>query len=136
MTHIISCYCPVQAHAALTQQIWPTLKAHLIAGHKMTLELKPAKRSTSANAMLHSLLSTIATSKPWAGSYRDAETWKRLLTAAWLRAKGEQIELLPAIDGHGVDVVFRRTSSLTSGECAELIEYVLAWCAGNEIAVN
>ena len=60
---------------------------------------------------------------------RDVDTWKRLLTAGWLRARGESVEILPAIDGHGVDVVFRRTSNLTIKECAELIEYVHAWGA-------
>jgi hypothetical protein len=35
--------------------------------------------------------------------------------------------MLPAIDGHGVDLVFRRTSQLTNAECNELIEYVQAW---------
>lgn len=37
--------------------------------------------------------------------------------------------MLPAVDGHGVDIVFRRTSELTRSECAELIEFVLAWSA-------
>jgi hypothetical protein len=51
------------------------------------------------------------------------------MTAAWLRDRGESIEVLPALDGHGIDVVFRRTSDLTRGECAELIEFVIAWKA-------
>jgi len=44
------------------------------------------------------------------------------------------VELLPAIDGHGVDVVFRRTSSLTRAECAELADYILAWGDGEGVA--
>jgi hypothetical protein len=64
-----------------------------------------------------------------AGKKRDTEVWKRLMTAAWLRARGESVEVLPAIDGHGIDVVFRRTSSLTKAECSELLEFVLAWKA-------
>ena len=43
------------------------------------------------------------------------------------------MELLPAIDGHGVDVVFRRTSSLTRAECAELADYILAWGDGEGV---
>jgi len=35
--------------------------------------------------------------------------------------------VLPAIDGHGIDVVFRRTSKLTKAECAELVDFVQAW---------
>ncbi len=125
----IRCFEPVQAHKAMTAQIWPLLKAHLMAGRRMVLTLAPETRSLAENAMLHALLTRISKQVEWAGAKRDAETWKRLLTAAWLRARGEPIEMLPAVDGHGVDIVFRRTSQLTRAECAELIEFVLAWCA-------
>lgn len=52
---------------------------------------------------------------------------ERLLTAAWCRATGESVTILPALDGHGVDLVPRRTSKLTKAECCELIEYITAW---------
>lgn len=97
------------------------------------VEVKPVTRSLEQNAKLHALLSDIARALPWAGSYRDVETWKRLLTAAWLRARGEPIEMLPALDGHGVDIVFRRTSELTVPEMIELIDYIEAWAADKEI---
>lgn len=89
------------------------------------------KRNLEQNAFLHAAISEIAKKVPWAGRLRDVETWKRLLTAAWLRARGESIELLPAVDGHGVDVVFRHTSKLTKSEFSELIEYINAWKAEN-----
>jgi hypothetical protein len=94
-----------------------------------SVTVKPATRSLAENAMLHALLTQISKQVEWAGQKRDIETWKRLLTAAWTRARGEHVEMLPALDGHGVDIVFRRTSNLTRGECAELIEFVLAWAA-------
>jgi hypothetical protein len=129
----IRCHEPVQAHKAMMAQLWPILKSSLIAGHKMVLELRHETRSMAENAMLHALLTAISNKLEWAGKKRDAEVWKRLITAAWLRARGEGIELLPAIDGHGVDVVFRHTSKLTRAECAELIEYVQAFCAEHSI---
>ncbi|MDE1918963.1 MAG: recombination protein NinB, partial [Sphingomonadales bacterium] len=61
---------------------------------------------------------------------------KRLLVAAWCRARREQVELLPALDGHGVDIVFRRTSQLTRGECAELCDFIQAWCAENGVELR
>jgi len=85
------------------------------------------RRNNEQNALLHALLTEIARSVEWAGKKRDVETWKRLCTAAWLRARGESVEVLPAIDGHGIDVVFRRTSKLTKAECAELVDFVQAW---------
>lgn len=99
------------------------------------VKIEPITRSLAQNAKLHALLSDIASILEWAGSKRDVETWKRLLTAAWLRARNEPIEMLPSLDGHGVDIVFRRTSELTVNEMIELIEYIQSWAVGNGIDV-
>ena len=96
--------------------------------------VKPATRNLEQNALLHALLAEIADSIPWAGAMRSIETWKRLLVASWLRARGESVEILPALDGHGVDVVFRRTSTVSRSEFAELIDFIEAWRVENGIA--
>lgn len=107
--------------------LWQQCKALLHAGHRLSVEIKPSTRSTEQNRLLHSRIGDVAKHVPWAGSRRPPEVWKRLLTAAWLRARGESIEILPALDGHGVDVVFRHTSELTVAECVELSDFILAW---------
>src|SRR5574341_658834 len=117
-----------QGHGAI-MQAWSQAKPWLRAGHRLELEIRQERRSSEQNALLHALIGEISKTIEWAGKKRESETWKRLLTAAWLRARGESVEVLPAIDGHGVDVVFRRTSSLTVKECAELIDYITAWAA-------
>ena len=99
------------------------------------VEVKPTKRTLEQNSKLHALLTDIAVTVEWAGQRRDVETWKRLLTAAWCRARGEPIEMLPALDGNGVDIVFRRTSELTKNEMIELIEYIMAWAIDHDITV-
>jgi hypothetical protein len=104
-------------------------------GGNLVLEIRPETRSDAQNRLLHACLGEISKSLEWAGKKRDIETWKRLLTAAWLRARGEGVEVLPAIDGHGIDVVFRHTSKLTKSECAELSEFVMAWAAQNGVQV-
>ena len=119
-----------QAHAAL-QAAWYAIKPWLVAGHRFDLAITPERRNSEQNAMLHAQINEIAGTQEWAGKKRSTETWKRLLVAAWLRARGESIEVLPALDGHGIDVVFRRTSDLTKAEMSELIEYVLAWRANH-----
>ena len=126
---------PVQAHKAL-MHAWTHAKAWLMSGHRLTLEIRPEKRSDAQNRLLHACLSEISKQVEWAGAKRDVDTWKRLLTAAWLRARGEPIEMLPALDGHGVDIVFRRTSQLTKAECAELSEFVMAWAAERGIVIH
>jgi hypothetical protein len=121
-------YSPTQARQPF-EQAWMLAKSLLMAGHRLTLEVRPETRNGEQNALLHATLTEIAKTREWAGRKRDVETWKRLLVAAWLRARGESVEVLPALDGHGVDVVFRRTSGLTKGECAELIDFIEAWRA-------
>lgn len=100
-------------------------------GHKVTIQ--PKGRSLDANALLHSVISEIAEKIEWAGKKRSAEVWKRLLVAAWCRTKGEPIEILPAIDGNGIDIVPARTSKLSKKDCSDLIEYIYAYGAENGI---
>ncbi len=86
-------------------------------------------RNTAINAALHALLGEIADKCEWAGRKWDIETWKRLMVAAWCRANAEQVVMLPAIDGAGVDIVFRRTSQMSQAEVRDLLAFVEAWCA-------
>lgn len=117
---------PSQARQAFAAA-WERAKALTMAGHRLTLTLAPAKRSSPQNRLLHALIADIAAQVEWAGSKRDAEVWKRLLTAAWSRVHGQHVEVLPALDGHGVDLVPARTSKLTKAECADLCEFITAW---------
>lgn len=119
---------PVGAQKAF-EDAWKHAKSMLIAGHRLILEVRPESRSSKQNRLLHAMLGDIAKQIEWAGKKRDTETWKRLLTAAWCRARNEHVEMLPALDGHGVDIVFRRTSQLTRAECCELCDFIGAWCA-------
>lgn len=123
---------PAQAHVAF-EHAWRWAKAMLIAGHKLTLQVRPQTRSLAQNAMLHAMLQDVAEQIEWAGSKHDAEVWKRLLTAAWLRARGEQLQMLPALDGHGVDIVFRRTSRMSRAELSELCDYIAAWGGEHDV---
>lgn len=119
-----------QGHTRL-MALWRDAKPWLIAGHRLVITIRPEGRTGNQNAALHAWIGDIASRMEWAGQKRDVETWKRLLVAAWLRARGEALEVLPALDGHGVDIVFRRTSSLTKAECAELLDFIQAWAAQN-----
>ena len=131
----LSLFEPIQAHKALAHA-WTHAKAWLMAGHRLTLEIRPEKRSDAQNRLLHATLSDISKQVEWAGAKRDVDTWKRLLTAAWLRTRGEHVEILPALDGCGVDVVFRRTSQLTKAECAGLTESVIAWAVDHNVRLS
>lgn len=128
MSHEITLHSWAQAREALTSAAaW--IKARTTNGRRVKLTLADEHRSTDQNALLHALLAEIAREREWAGKRRDIETWKRLLVASWCRARGEAVELLPALDGHGVDIVFRRTSKMTKAEVSELVDYIQAWRA-------
>lgn len=130
----IRCHNPQQAHSDLACIVWPAIKGQLLAGGRpLTVEVREERRSDAENRLLHAMLTHISKTMEWAGKKRDVETWKRLLVAAWCRANNEQVELLPALDGHGVDIVFRRTSQLTRAECADLISFIFAWGSDNGI---
>jgi NinB protein len=109
--------------------LWPDIKHSLQNGIELEVEVRKPKRNNEQNARLHATIDEIAKVVEWAGKLRDAETWKRLLVASWLRATGSQVEVLPALDGHGVDLVYAPTSSLTKDELSDLLEFVESWAA-------
>ena len=123
---------PSQARQAFAAA-WERAKALTMAGHRLTLTLAPATRSSPQNRLLHALIADIARQVEWAGKKRDETTWKRLLVASWCRVHGQSVEVLPALDGHGVDLVPARTSKLTKAECADLCEFITAWGAEHDV---
>lgn len=132
MSQSVTLWNAQQAHGEL-RKVWEWAKPMLIAGHRLTLSIAEQKRSNPQNKKLHALIGEIAAQKEWAGQRWDAEVWKRLLTAAWMRASGERVMVVPSLDGAGVDVVFRPTSKLTKAECSDLLEFVQAWAAQNGV---
>lgn len=93
-------------------------------------------RTTEQNAKLHAVLQDISTQKQWAGQWLDVEDWKRLMVAAFGRANGNPPTVLPSIDGHGIDMIFRRTHRMSKQEMSELIEFATAWALDQGIALS
>ena len=118
---------PVAAREQLAQA-WAWIKAMLVAGHWLVLTVRMATRSDAQNRLLHSRIRDVARHlREWRGVPMDDEDWKRMLVAAWCRVHNEPARMVPALDGHGFEVFYRRTSKLTRAECADLSEYILAW---------
>ncbi len=88
-------------------------------------------RNLEQNALLHAELHELAQTKQWCRMTLDVDQWKRLMTSAWLRATGQGAIYVQALDGLGMDVLYKRTSTMTKAEMSELIEYVKAWKAEN-----
>lgn len=86
-------------------------------------------RSDEQNRKLHAMLADISRQVEHAGMKWDVSVWKRLCTAAWLRERGASIQMIPAIDGKGIDVLYEPTSKLSKRKCAELVEWIYAFGA-------
>ena len=93
-------------------------------------------RSAEQNSLLHAVLTDIAEQKQWAGQWLDSEDWKRLLVAAFGRANGNPPTVLPSVDGHGVDMIFRRTHRMSKQEMSELIEFATSWAIDNGVQLR
>lgn len=111
---VIRCFNPQQAHDAMSRQVWPLLKAHLIAGRRMVVEVKPETRSLEQNARLWAMLSDIARQVDWYGRKLTPEEWKHVFTAALTKQ-----DVVPGIDG-GFVVLGKSTSKMTKSEMNEL----------------
>lgn len=125
----VTLYSAQQGHQAL-QSVWrDCLKPMLMAGHRMVLEVRPEKRSSPQNARLHAMLTDLARKAEWHGQKLPMEVWKRLCMAAWMREEKQSPQLVPALDGNGVDIIYERTSKLSKAECGRLMEWVEAFAA-------
>ena len=125
---------PVAAREQLAQA-WAWIKAMLVAGHWLVLSVRLATRSDAQNRLLHSRIRDVARHlREWRGVPMDDEDWKRMLVAAWCRVHNESARMVPALDGHGFEVLYRRTSKLSRAECADLSEYIMAWGSEQGVA--
>ena len=112
---------PVQAHKALTQTIWPLVKANLIAGRRMTIDVKPETRSLAQNARLWAMLGDVSKQVDWYGRKLSPTAWKHVFTAALTKQ-----DVVPGIDG-GFVVLGKETSKMTRAEMTELQELMEAF---------
>jgi hypothetical protein len=85
------------------------------------------QRTLEQNDKYHAMCQDISEQLQWAGARRSVHVWKQLISAAYERAKGRHTEVLPAIDGHGVDVVYWHSHRRTKRDMADLITYTEVW---------
>lgn len=89
-------------------------------------------RTEVQNGQLHALCTDLANQVPWprgSGCKISALAYKRLLTAAWERAHERPAEIYPALDGHGFDAVYTRTSRMSRQEMEGMLHFGNAWAA-------
>ena len=122
---------PQQAHVILSQTVWPAIKAHLMAGTQLVLELRGMTRTIGQNRMLHSILTDLSKQVEWFGKHLTPDGWKHLLSG---HLAG--VDLVPNFDGTGFVSLTkgRSTSEMTKKEISAMFE--LAWAFGSEREVT
>ena len=123
MKQTLQLYNPAQAHQALTGQLWPAVKALLLAGHRLTLELRQETRRNAQNRRMWAMLGDVARQVNWYGHQLDAEDWKHIFSANLNKQRA-----VPGLDG-GFVVLGTRTSRMSKAEMSELMELMAAFGA-------
>jgi len=96
------------------------------------MTLQPPTRTLDQNAMLHGTFGAIAKQATWHGRRLNPVQWKTLMISAHAIATGLGSDMVPGLEGEWVNI---RESSAQMGvsRMSSLIEYVVAWCANNNI---
>jgi hypothetical protein len=94
------------------------------------MNIRPATRSNEQNALLWSLLSEVSRAKP-DGRTHTPDVWKAL----FMSACGHAVQFETGLDGAPFPLGFR-SSRLTKEQMADLIEFILQYCAEKGINVQ
>lgn len=122
---------PQQAYQMLVGTVWPSIKANLMTGTQMVLEVRGMTRTNEQNAMLHSILKDLSDQVKWFDRHLTPEGWKHLLSG---HLAG--VDLVPNFDGTGFVSLTKGkpTSSMTKREMSAMFE--LAWSFGADKGVK
>lgn len=122
---------PQQAYQMLTQTVWPAIKANLMEGTQMVLEVRGMTRTTEQNRLLHSILKDLSDQVEWFGKHLTPDGWKNMLSGHL-----DGVDLVPNMDGTGFVSLTKgkSTSKMTKRELSAMFE--LAWAFGSERGVK
>ena len=135
MKATITLYNAQQGHTALGE-LWKTMKALLIAGHRLTVGFETEKRTLDQNAKFHAVCADVEKSGfVYLGKPRSAQQWKVLFVSGHAVATGEPVEMVPGLEGEYVNLR-ESTAAMLKERKSSLIEYTLAWCAMNGVRLT
>ncbi len=126
MRQTATLFNPQQGHAEIAHVIWPEIKALLMAGHKLTLEVRTETRTLAQNRLLWSVMHDLSEQVQWCGRRLTPKGWKE-----WLTGHLDGQELLPDMHGTGFISISRgrSTSQMTVKEMTAVIDLAHAFGA-------
>lgn len=101
------------------------------ASDGVTVEFKAPRRNLDQNALMWCLLGEISKQVVWYGVKLSADDWKDVLTASLRKAR-----VVPGIDPGTYVPLGMRTSDMSKGEMAELIELIMAFGAEHGVSFH
>jgi NinB protein len=101
------------------------LRAVELAPLGSLIDLTTDLRTLAQNRMMWMNLSQLGEQLEHGGEHYDAEAWK----CAFLKAMGQKLEFMPALDGEGVVAIGYRSSKLSKEKFSELIERIYEYGA-------
>jgi hypothetical protein len=110
----LSMWNEVQGHQ-VAQAIWKQAKAHLHAGRRMVMELRPETRSDAQNRRLWAMLTEISQQVDWYGKKLTPEDWKHVFSASL-----KKMDVVPNLDGTGFVALGQSTSRMTKAEMCDM----------------
>lgn len=93
------------------------------------VEFKEVKRSLPQNDRMWSMLTEVSQQALLGGKKFTPDQWKVI----FLHALGQEIQLLPSLDGHGFVPWGQSSSDLSKQEMTDLIELIFAFGVQNSI---
>jgi hypothetical protein len=123
----------------IASNLWAVLKQWreaLAAGTPLQVTVGPHKptRTIEQNAKCHAMLHEIGESLGWKwhGISIDMEDLKSIMVAAFRKARGGHVRMVPGVDGEPV-LLNWRTRDFKVAEMAEFIEMLECWQAEHEV---
>lgn len=90
---------------------------------------KGPQRTIEQNDRMWAMLTDIARQKTLNGRRWSTDQWKVI----FLHAVGKETQFLPSLDGPGFIPYGQRSSDLSVREMSDLIEFMFAWGAENDV---
>jgi hypothetical protein len=99
-----------------------------LQGGAVVITLGRVGRTKSQNSKMWPMLEDLAKHVEWYGKRYDAEGWKDIITGSF-----KNLDFVPNTEGTGFVVVGMSTSGMSKAEFSDLIEFIYAFGASQEV---
>ena len=119
------------------QSLWPKIKSALQAGKKLSLEIKPEKKSREQEDKYHAMIGEIAKQAQHVGSKWSSDDFKRLLIDQWASETNRKLgRLVQSLDGDRIVQLGMQSRKFSKEDSSEFIDWLEAWGATNGIVFS